>query len=156
MRGILDLYLSDAEPPIIRILDDTIKLLLGGRGNKEGIGITDYGILVIDTDGSIQKNDTLKSAHSKADRFVKTWSVLHHRLYDIMEDEEFAAYHVSQRPTSETCNACPLLNVCGGGMPAHRWSDDNEFDNPTVFCADQKLLIGQMQDWISNYKRAVA
>ena len=55
------------------------------------------------------------------------------------------AYHHLQRPTSATCASCTDLTVCGGGMPAHRWSDDNGFDNPTVFCEDQKLLIAAMR-----------
>ncbi|ESQ92508.1 hypothetical protein ABENE_07685 [Asticcacaulis benevestitus DSM 16100 = ATCC BAA-896] len=156
MSKILDLYLADEAPPVIRILDDMIRLLLGGRGIKEGIGITDYGIVVIDTDGSIQKNDTLKSTYSTADRFKSPWSVLRDRLSDVMENNEFKSYHVSQRPSSATCKSCPLLDICGGGMPAHRWSAEAEFDNPTVFCADQKLLIGRMQEWIGDHKRAIA
>jgi len=32
-----------------------IKLLLGGVGVKEGVGLTDFGILIIDTDGAIKK-----------------------------------------------------------------------------------------------------
>ncbi len=30
-------------------------------GIKEGIGVTDFGIAVIDTDGTVTKNDTLKN-----------------------------------------------------------------------------------------------
>ena len=25
-------------------------------------------------------------------------------------------------------------------MPLHRWSDDNGYDNPSVYCTDQKFL----------------
>jgi len=156
MSRVLDLYLQDDTPPVIRVIDDAIRLLLGGRGIKEGIGITDFGILVIDTDGSIQKNDTLKSTFSTADRFANSWSVIRDRLSTVMDDVEFLAYHVAQRPTSADCNACPLLHVCGGGMPAHRWSAEREFDNPTVFCSDQKLLISNMQEWIASYDKASA
>lgn len=156
MSAILDLYLADPEPPVIRVLDDMIKLLLGGRGAKEGVGITDYGILVIDTDGSIQKNDTLKSTYSTADKFKSPWSVLHHRLSDVINNEDFKTYHVAQRPTAAACASCPVLHVCGGGMPAHRWSAEREFDNPTVFCADQQLLIERMRAWTSEHERAIA
>ena len=60
MCKILDRYVSDPAPFRIRMLDDMMKLLLGGGGAKEGVGLTDYGILVIDTDGTVKKNDTLK------------------------------------------------------------------------------------------------
>ena len=156
MSKILDLYLGDPEPPVIRVLDDMIRLLLGGRAAKEGVGITDFGILVVDTDGSIQKNDTLKSTYSTADKFKSPWSVLQHRLSDVINDEDFKSYHVAQRPTSTTCASCPVVHVCGGGMPAHRWSAENQFDNPTVFCADQKLLIERIGAWTAGLEKAIA
>ena len=62
--------------------------------------------------------------------------------------EEFANYHAAQRPTSSVCAACPDLAVCGGGMPAHRWRDDNGLDNPTIFCADQQLLIAKVRHYL--------
>jgi uncharacterized protein len=55
MGRILDLYVADSSPFRIRLIDDMMKLLLGGVGVKEGVGLTDYGILVIDTDGSVKK-----------------------------------------------------------------------------------------------------
>jgi uncharacterized protein len=150
MCGLLDVYLSDPNPPRVRILDDMLKLLLGGAGEKEGVGLTDYGIVVIDTDGEITKNDTLKVAYPEADRFARGWSVLKDRLVDVVNDPEFATYHRLQRPTATACQACSDLSVCGGGMPAHRWSDETGYDNPSVFCADQKLLIAHMRRWLER------
>ena len=141
MSRLLDCYLSDPAPPKIRVLDDMIKLILGGAARKEGVGISDYGIVIIDTDGSINKNDTLKSARPSADTFSTGWSVLRDSLFDVANAPEFEAYHAGQRPTSATCLSCPDLSVCGGGMPAHRWGNGNGFDNPSIFCADQRLLI---------------
>src|SRR5205085_11707590 len=60
--GLLDVYLADPNPIRIRILDDMVKLALGGTGTKDGVGLTDYGVLIIDTDGTVTKNDTLKSS----------------------------------------------------------------------------------------------
>lgn len=156
MSRIMDLYLADPCPPRIRVLDDMIKLTLGGRARKEGIGLSDYGILVIDTDGSINKNDTLKSTADGADSFQTPWSVLNDRLSDVVATEEFRSYHEAQRPTSKVCKACPDLHVCGGGMPTHRWSDENGLDNPTVFCADQRLLIARIGEYLHQHLGKVA
>jgi uncharacterized protein len=125
-------------------LDDVIKLSLGGKGIKEGLGDTDYGIAIVDTDGTITKNDTLKSSFDGADRFDTTWSVHTHRLSEILETPEFARYHALQRPTARQCQSCAYLRVCGGGMPLHRWSNERQFDNPSVYCNDQKSLIGKV------------
>jgi uncharacterized protein len=146
LTAVLDAYLSDPNPPKVRFLDDLIKLTLGGKGCKEGLGDVDYGIVIVDTDGSIKKNDTLKSTTAGADRFDSPWSVHTHQLNDIFATPEFKNYHALQRPTSIKCLACPELRVCGGGMPLHRWGDENGFDNPSVYCADQLAIIGAIRD----------
>ena len=150
MAALLDAYLADSNPVPIRVLDDTIKLVLGGFSTKEGVGLTDYGILVIDTDGSVTKNDTLKSSFDGADRFREPWSVHTHNLSDILQTDEFSQYHAMQRPTNATCLACPELSICGGGMTLHRWSDANGYDNPSVYCEDQKLLIGRVREKVAS------
>jgi uncharacterized protein len=156
MSALLDLYLADESPPRIRILDDMLKLLLGGAARKEGVGLIDYGILIIDTDGAVRKNDTLKSAGNGADRFGRPWSIIEHQLHEIVASPEFESYHAAQRATASVCLACPDLTVCGGGMQTHRWSMARKFDNPSVFCADQRLLIGRMREWIEWFTKSAA
>lgn len=148
LAKLLDVYLADGSPIRIRILDDMIKLVLGGSGCKDGVGLTDYGVLIIDTDGSITKNDTLKSSYNGADRFTEHWSVFTDDLADVIDTPEFTEYHRAQRPSSKICLACPELRVCGGGMTLHRWHNDNGYDNPSVYCADQKVVINQIRHYL--------
>lgn len=143
---VLDEYLADSSPPRIRFLDDMIKLCLGGRGIKEGSGQVDFGIAIIDSDGSITKNDTLKSTYNGADRFRQTWSVHRHRLAEVFASEEFKDYFAIQRPTSRVCLGCPDLEICGGGMPLHRWREGSGFNNPSIYCADQRYLISAIRN----------
>ena len=155
MVRLFEAYVADATPIRVRILDDLVKLVLGGTGTKEGVGLNDYRMLVIDTDGSITKNDTLKSSFDGADRFNEPWSVHTHRLPDLIESADFSESVAMQRPSNSTCLACPELNVCGGGMVLHRWSDDNGYDNASVYCADQKLLIGQVRNAVNAFLEGV-
>jgi uncharacterized protein len=148
MVEILDMYVADPDPFRIRMLDDMMRLLLGGVGVKEGVGLTDFGILVIDTDGSIKKNDTLKSS-PLSDTFDSKWHIGRDDLAAIANSAEFTAYHRAQRPTAPQCQSCSLLKVCGGGMLTHRYKEDTGYDNPTVFCADQILLINRMIQHLS-------
>lgn len=150
MAALLEVYLADNKPIRIRILDDMIKLVLGGAGSKDGVGLTDYGVLVVDTDGSVTKNDTLKSSFDGADRFSQSWSVHTHNLRDILRSDEFTRYHAMQRPTSPTCLACPDLKVCGGGMTLQRWRDGSGYNNPSVYCEDQKLLIRRIREKVAS------
>ena len=149
MARLFQAYVADDNPIRIRILDDMVKIILGGSGSKDGIGLTDYGLLVIDTDGSIAKNDTLKSSFDGADRFAAPWSVHTHRLRHILQLPDFSESLAIQRPSNPTCLNCSELSVCGGGMTLHRWSDDNGYENPSVYCADQKLLIERVRDTVN-------
>ena len=154
MCRMLDHYLADPDPPRIRLLDDLMRLVMGGGSSKEGVGVTDFGIIVIDTDGTVTKNDTLKVAHSGADRFAGPQSLHERSLTEIVQGWEFEQYLALQRPTSALCARCPELGVCGGGMPAHRWSDAAGYNNPTIYCEDQKLLISHIRHRIAAFRAA--
>lgn len=145
LSGLLDAYLADSTPPRVRLLDDMLRLTLGGFAMKEGVGGADYGILVIEPDGNVEKNDTLKVAGSGADRFDYRWSVFEHSFAEILGSDEFLAYYRQQRPFAAVCAACPDLGICGGGMVAHRWSNARGYENPSIFCADQRLVIARMR-----------
>jgi uncharacterized protein len=137
------------------MLDDMIKLFLRARAPKSVLP-EEPGIMIIDTDGTIKKNDILKSAFKNADRFTSQWSVLTHDLVDLVNSSEFFEYHESQKPAATVCQACPELNICGGGIPAHRWSAERGFTNPSVFCADQHYLISLVRERLAEHSLLVA
>ena len=141
LSGLLDQYLADPSPVPIRMLDDTIKLCLGGTSQKEGRGKARHGILIIETDGEIRKNDTLRASFEGADRFSVPWNVADTPLASVLSTLEYRAYTNMQVPVSRQCAECDLLDVCSGGMPLYRWSTDRNYDNPSVYCRDHALFI---------------
>lgn len=152
LLSLLDVYLSDNEPLPIRVLDDMLKILLGGLVMKEGMGLTDFGIIIIDTDGTIMKNDTLKSSYNGADMFEEKLNIKNGILNNFLKSSEFHEYRKMQKPTSSKCISCPELSICGGGMILHRWKNETGFNNPSVYCADQLFLIENMRKTISKFK----
>jgi uncharacterized protein len=145
MIRLLEIYLADSNPLPIRILDDMMKVILGGFVSQEGVGLTNFGILVIDTDGTLMKNDTLKSSYNGADKFQQKVNIKDGSLLKFLNSVEFHEYLDDQKPTCEKCNNCNELFVCGGGMKLHRWKDEQGFDNPSVYCSDQLYLIKKMR-----------
>ena len=93
-------YLNDKEPVPIRILDDYIRVLIGGNSIKEGVGEHEYGILVIETDGEIRKNDTLRASFEGVDFFEHRPNVLTHKLESIINSDEYKSYVKSSVPIS--------------------------------------------------------
>lgn len=139
--GLLDLYLADPSPVPIRLVDDTIKLCLGGTSRKEGTGKDRHGILIIETDGEIRKNDTLRTSFEGADQFAARWNVTTTPLSRVLSSHEYVAYTGMQAPTCGVCADCDLLAICGGGMPLYRWSAERGYDNPSVYCHDHAAFI---------------
>ena len=150
MVRLLEIYLNDPNPLPIRILDDMLKVILGGVTSQENGSLNNFEILVIDTDGTIMKNDTLKSSFNGADKFQQSINIKDGDLLSFLNSEEFHQYHNDQNPSSEKCNHCPSLSVCGGGMKLHRWNDTNGFNNPSIYCADQLFLIKNMQKAVNK------
>ena len=138
---LLDLYLADPSPVPIRVIDDIIKLCLGGASRKEGHGKDRHGILIVETNGEIRKNDTLRASFEGADRFGSRWNVTTTSLSRVLSSQEYIAYSGMQVPASDRCRNCNLLDICGGGMPLYRWSADRGYANPSVYCQDHALFI---------------
>ena len=150
LTEILSLYLTDKNPPKIRILDDLIKIILGGNPSKEGKGEHSFGILIIETDGEIRKNDTLRASFEGADFFKGRPNIKSTKIETIINSEEFLDYIKSPKPTSSECQNCELLSICGGGMPLYRWSHKSQFNNPSVYCRDHKLIISNILNALQN------
>jgi uncharacterized protein len=151
MVELLEIYINDSNPIKVRVLDDMIKSLMGGVVTKEGMGLTDFSIVIIDTDGTIMKNDTLKSTYNGADKFDQPLNIKDTNLIDFLCSDEFNEYKRMQRPSNSKCLSCPELHVCGGGMILNRWSKENNFDNPSVYCADQLHLIKAIRKTLAQY-----
>jgi uncharacterized protein len=151
MIDLLQVYLSDSDPIPIRVLDDMLKVLLGGIVSKEGLGVTDFGIIIIDTDGTIMKNDTLKSSYNGADKFANSFNIKERNLLTFLSSNQFLEYRQSQKPTCDKCLNCPVLNICGGGMTLHRWQKESGFNNPSIYCSDQLLLINNMRAGLEQF-----
>lgn len=144
-------YINDSEPPKIRLFDDLIKINLGGSPLKEGKGENNFGIVVIETDGEIRKNDTLRAAFEGVDFFEGRPNITNTCLSNILKSDEFIDASKVQLPTSPICSSCPILKVCGGGMPLSRWSQKNGFSNPSVYCRDHYYLISVINNVLSQY-----
>lgn len=150
MTGLLDVYLADKDPLPIRILDDMLKVILGGTVSKEGIGLTDFAIAIVDTDGTLMKNDTLKSSFNGADKFSVPVNIKDDTFLKFINSPEFRLYLSMQKKVAISCKACSELAVCGGGMILHRWSEERAFDNTSVYCKDQLHLINNMRSKLTQ------
>ena len=144
---LLEYYLNDTNPVPIRFFDDLIKIILGGNPDKEGKGQNSYGILVIETNGDIRKNDTLRATFNGADYFENSPNInIPNALLDILKSDEYKEASKIQKLTCEECINCEINFICGGGMPLSRWSKEKKFNNPSIYCHDHKHYIYKLLD----------
>jgi uncharacterized protein len=123
----------------IRIFENIIKLLFApGRGN-EALGGGRNGLLVIETDGGLEPVDVLKIC---GPGFTKLGLNVHRdAIRDACSVKLVQLYQKGAAELCETCRACPVVSVCGGGYLPHRYSSLNGFANPSVYCGDLMKLI---------------
>ncbi|MGH3695997.1 MAG: FxsB family cyclophane-forming radical SAM/SPASM peptide maturase [Pseudonocardiaceae bacterium] len=134
---IYDRWTADGRSVPIRIFDSVLSLERGASSSTEAIGPGASATAVIETDGSWEQVDSLKTVSENAPR-----TGLDVRLHAV--DEVAAHAGVIERQAgelSQTCRACPVVDTCGGGLFAHRFGRGNGFANPSVYCSDLLYLI---------------
>jgi uncharacterized protein len=119
-------------------------LLLGGKGSSEQIGLSPAALAVIETDGTIEQVDALKSAYPGAS--ATGLDIRRDELDALLDDPGIVARQIGRAALSDDCLACPLHQVCGGGHYVHRYRAGTGFRNPSVYCADLQRLINHVRD----------
>lgn len=148
LSQLYDVWMGDRDRISIRTFESIIRLLCNPDLNIGGeiLGNSENGVVDITPDGDITVPDTMLICGENYNR--QNLSVLSNSLDDIFSNPIFELYYNSHKDTSlcEKCRNCCIKKVCGGGMLAHRFSKEREFDNPSVYCFDLFLLIRHIQN----------
>jgi uncharacterized protein len=132
-------YGSPRQETAVRLFGEIINVLLGGRSRIEQIGASPVGYLVIDTDGSYQQDDSLKSTRSGEPE--TGLNVFEHSVDEVLRHPAVRARQSGIEMLAETCRNCAIVRVCGGGDYPHRFHAETGFANPSVYCPDLQKLI---------------
>lgn len=127
----------------VRLFQEIMQLLLGGASDSEIVGLAPARMVVIETDGSVQQEDTLKIAFAGAPA-----TGLHLRrdpLDAALLLPQVVARQIGVQALSAQCRACPIHAICGGGLYSHRYREGTGFSNPSVYCPDLMALISHIR-----------
>ena len=144
LSAVFDRWASaSTEAPRIRMFEDIAALSLGATNSVESLGLGSPGLVVIESDGSIESVDTLRTTEPGA-------SVLGLRVFDNSMDEvathpKVATRALGTRVLAAQCRTCDLVEVCGGGYLPHRFKIGSGYRNPSVYCDDLSYLIRHIQ-----------
>lgn len=132
-------YDKDKNKPQIGIFNQLINLILGGGGIFDSWGGGNNVYLIIETNGDIEPQDSLKSC---GDGFTKTQlNVKTHEFEAIFDHQLFKMCIDGQQKLNKKCQNCEVVRVCNGGFITHRYSHISGFDNPSIYCKDLEKLI---------------
>ena len=140
-------WLADAEPMRVRMFDSLRSTAEGGPSGSEQFGTDAVDLLVVDTDGQWEQADSIKTAFDGA-----PWTGMHVLTHSVDEVSRFAAIALRQQGVaglSAICGSCPVVKQCGGGLYAHRYRPGSGFDNPSVYCADLRELVTEVNNLTS-------
>jgi uncharacterized protein len=137
--AIFDRWLGTGGPVQVRTFDSIISTLTGGDSLTEALGLAPAALVVIETDGTYEQVDSLKTAFDGAP--VTGLNVFDHSLDTVAQHPGILARQQGLAGLCQTCQECPVVTSCGGGLYTHRYRAANGFANPSVYCADLLKLV---------------
>ncbi|GIH27080.1 hypothetical protein Aph01nite_53900 [Acrocarpospora phusangensis] len=138
--AVFDRWYGEGNPPVgVRLFEEIIHLLLGGRSGVEAVGLTPSTLVVVETDGTIEQSDFLKVVGQGA--AATGLNVVEHAFDRALFHPGVAVRQLGLAGLAEQCQTCRFGQVCGGGLYAHRYRPGSGHLNPSVYCADLFRLI---------------
>jgi len=140
MIRFFDLWFDQNRPDRhVRYFENILRMLFGYPFSTDNIGGKPVGVVVVETDGSIEPTDAFKCCEEGITKLGA--NVLRNEFDDLYQ---FPMVNVLQHGAPmlcETCQCCEMRDVCGGGYMPHRFSRSRGFDNPSIYCEDLTKLI---------------
>ncbi|MCJ1679722.1 radical SAM/SPASM protein FxsB, inactivated metallohydrolase extension form [Streptomyces sp. APSN-46.1] len=130
-------------PVPVRLFESLLSTLRGGPSLTESLGLAPTDLVVVETDGTLEQVDSLKSAFEGA--AATGFNVFDHTFDQVAAHPGVRARQLGLAGVSDACRRCPVVRSCGGGLYTHRYKADGDtgggFDNPSVYCADLRELV---------------
>ncbi|GGS68858.1 radical SAM/SPASM protein FxsBH, inactivated beta-hydroxylase extension form [Streptomyces badius] len=145
---VFDRWTEQGRPMPVRMFASVLSSLSGGPSLTESLGLAPTDLVVIETDGTLEQVDSLKSAYEGA--AATGFDVFRNTFDEVAAHPGVRARQLGLAGVSETCRRCPVVRSCGGGLYTHRYRSDDAsgggFDNPSVYCDDLAALIRGIEE----------
>lgn len=142
--AILDEWTKDNNNGIVvRYLQSILRIMGGMRTTLISIGpeLNDVYPITVSSNGEISPDDTLRIANSgKLMQLSDIWSI---SFKDFFELPTLKKLRESKSNLPKECIECCWKKVCYGGSYIHRYSKENGFENPSVFCEGLKMIYAK-------------
>lgn len=135
----------------IREFDNIIRLLLGGHSKVESFGLDPVDLVVVETNGDIELVDSLKGTFEGATHLG--FNVGRNSFDEAATHNMVELRRLGLEGVSPTCQTCSEVTICGGGYLPNRYDKVNGFRNPSIYCADLKVMIAAVRQALQEAAR---
>lgn len=150
LRECFSLWFEEYQDLSFRTFEGILSSLMGVKTESDtfGLGCLDY--LTIETDGTYHTTDILKITFENASSM--NLNLKDASIQTALSNDAIKEYNnlLSYDRLASKCKACKWIDVCGGGSLPHRYSEENGFDNPTIYCDEMYNLIEHAQSLLER------
>lgn len=128
----------------VRTFEALLDSIMGLSSGTDAFGLGDVSLITIETDGTYHDLDVLKVVGDGASRLMG--SVRDTPISAVASSAQIEAHRrlLSKEGLSQACQACEIVDICGGGSVPHRFGEGG-FANPTVYCGEMKSLVAHVR-----------
>ncbi|MFG2146717.1 radical SAM/SPASM protein FxsBH, inactivated beta-hydroxylase extension form [Streptomyces sp. NPDC048696] len=129
----------------VRLFESVLSTLNGGPSLTESLGLAPTDLVVVETDGTLEQVDSLKSAYEGA--AATGFDVFRHSFDEVAAHPGVRVRQLGLVGVGPECRECPVVRSCGGGLYTHRYRSahaergTDAFAGPSVYCRDLEALI---------------
>ena len=138
LSAVYDRWEETGRPVRVRLFESVIGMCRENTGSSaEGLGTLPAAVAVVETDGALVWSDALNAVADGASHTGA--SVFSHSFDGVLALPDAPEHGIGS--LCATCRSCALVEICGGGLHAHRYGRGRGFANPSVYCLDLTRLI---------------
>ena len=130
----------------IRFLNSYMQAALGFGPTIYGASkgsVDDLHIFVIRSDGQLTPSDEFMSSNPETVMNTNC-SIYNTSLRKFYDQRIFSELTRAAENPPQSCLSCCWYNICGGGSLVNRFSNQNRFDNPSIYCAGLKIFFSNL------------
>lgn len=133
-----------------RTFENILKAILGEPQNSDTFGLGELDYLTIESDGSYHTSDIMKISYENASAISGNLNNM--SISEALNSDAVKNYNLllNYSGLAEKCKKCKSLKICGGGSLPHRYSIENKFKNPSIYCEEMLCLIECASDLLKK------
>ena len=144
-KKLFDVWLNkyDVQGVRVRCLESFIASVLGKEPTLSGVGPTSpLSTVVIEPNGSLEPHDVLRiSGNSQVETGL---NILDDEIFHILDHPVWSEAYKASIQLPKACVGCDYSDVCGGGYVIHRFSEENRYENRSIYCEDLKEIYAHV------------